>query len=62
MESWAETRIHLDQVLELERTLARQRRHQQWLQLWQKGKRLRNSLRQPGQWLLIGLLQLWKTV
>ena len=62
MENWAETRVHLDQVLELERTRANQRRHHQRQQLLQKGKRLQRMLRQPGQWLLSTLLYVWKPV
>lgn len=62
MENWAETRGHLDQVLELERALASQRRQYQLQSLFQKGKQLQISLRQLGQWLLIALLHVWKTV
>lgn len=62
MENWAETRGHLDHVLELERTLARQCRQRQWQQLLQKGKRLPTFLRQPVQQLVIVLLQIWKTM
>ena len=62
MENWAETRVHLDHVLELERTRARQRRHHQRQQLLQKGKRLQIALRQPVPWLLSTLLHGWKPV
>ncbi|MEZ4734626.1 MAG: hypothetical protein R3E79_46640 [Caldilineaceae bacterium] len=44
MENWAATRSQLSQALEVERTLACQRRQQQWQQLLQEGKRLRAFL------------------
>lgn len=44
MENWTENRGQLDQVLERERALVRQRRRQQWQALLQKGKRLRAFL------------------
>lgn len=54
MENRVETRMKLDQVLELERALARQRRREQRQQQWQwflrQGKRLQAILAQA--WLM----------
>ncbi|MEZ4862427.1 MAG: hypothetical protein R3C14_14010 [Caldilineaceae bacterium] len=44
MENWTTTRSQLNQALELERALTRQRRQQQWQRFLQEGKRLRAFL------------------
>lgn len=51
MTHWAEIRAELDQMLELERTAARQQRQQPWQHLLQQGKRLRTLLAHSVQWL-----------
>lgn len=44
MNNWANTRLELDHVLDLERALTRQRRQEQRQQFLQEGKRLRAFL------------------
>lgn len=47
--NWAVHREQLDQLLELERTLARQRRQDRWQQFAGRVKRLHAFLAQPWQ-------------
>ncbi|MCB0125754.1 MAG: hypothetical protein R2867_37285 [Caldilineaceae bacterium] len=44
MENWAAPRSQLDQALDLERALTRQRRQREWQRLLHEGKRLRAFL------------------
>ena len=51
MNNWAEVRVELDQMLELEREAARQRRQQQWNRWLLHSKRLYTFLTYSAQWL-----------